>query len=72
MTEKELNSYENSLQIFELYVGVSFNVKPGFVHRVVAVSDLEFIEVSTSELDDIIRLQDDLGRSHGKILSEHN
>lgn len=72
MTEEELNSYENSLQIFELYEGVSFNVKPGFVHRVVAVSDLEFIEVSTSELDDVIRLQDDFGRSHGKILSEHN
>jgi hypothetical protein len=37
----------------------------------VAITDLEFMEASTTELDDVIRLQDDQGRTHGKIEFEH-
>ena len=48
-----------------------FNVKPGYVHRVMATTDLEFMETSTTELDDVIRLQDDAGRTHGRISYEH-
>jgi mannose-1-phosphate guanylyltransferase len=44
---------------------------PGYVHRVVATTDLEFMETSTTELDDVIRLQDDQGRTHGRINQEH-
>lgn len=72
MDSEELFKYESTLQLVDLYKGVVFHVKPGYVHRVVALSDLEFIEASTCELDDVIRLQDDFGRNHGTILSEHN
>lgn len=71
MTIAQVIEYESSFDIIELAEGVSFDVHPGFVHRVVATTDLEFIEASTTELDDVIRLQDDGGRTHGRISYEH-
>ena len=71
MTTAQVIEYESSFDIIELTEGVSFDVHPGFVHRVVATTDLEFIEASTTELDDVIRLQDDGGRTHGRISYEH-
>jgi len=71
MSEQDVKNYESSFDIIDLEPGVVFDVAPGFVHRVVAVSDLEFIEASTPHLDDVIRLQDDQGRTHGKIDNEH-
>lgn len=44
---------------------------PGELHRVIARSDYTSIEISTPELDDVIRWQDDAGRGHGRIESEH-
>lgn len=35
---------------------------PGTVHRLVALNDCEVVEVSTTELDDVVRLEDDYGR----------
>lgn len=71
MTEQEVLQYESSFEIINLEPGVVFDVAPGFVHRVVALTDLEFMEASTAHLDDVIRLQDDQGRAHGKIDKEH-
>jgi mannose-6-phosphate isomerase len=71
LTAEQVREYESSFEIIELSDGVSFDVHPGFVHRVVATTDLEFIEASTTELDDVYRLQDDAGRTHGRIISEH-
>lgn len=44
---------------------------PGELHRVIARTDYTSIEVSTPELDDVVRWQDDTGRGHGLIASEH-
>lgn len=44
---------------------------PNILHRVVAQRTYTSIEVSTGELDDVIRWQDDTGRGHGRIDSEH-
>lgn len=71
MSLNEVLEYEKTFDIIELHEGVVFDVSPGYVHRVVATTDLTFIEASTTELDDVIRLQDDQGRTHGKIESEH-
>jgi mannose-6-phosphate isomerase len=71
MTTKDVEAYEATLSILELAPGVTFSMFPGQVHRVVATTDLEFIEASTPELDDVIRLQDDQGRTHGRISYEH-
>jgi mannose-1-phosphate guanylyltransferase len=72
MTNKQVEEYESTFDIIELAEGVVFDVKPGFVHRVVAITNLEFMETSTCELDDVIRLQDDAGRTHGRISYEHD
>jgi quercetin dioxygenase-like cupin family protein len=71
MTATEVEQYEGTFDIIELQAGVVFDVHPGYVHRVVATTDLEFMEASTPELDDVIRLQDDSGRTHGRISYEH-
>lgn len=72
MTYKEVERYEDTFDIITLEPDVIFNVMPGYVHRVIATTDLEFIETSTPELDDVYRLQDDHGRTHGRISYEHN
>lgn len=72
LTEEQVKSYESTFECIELSEGISFDVAPGYTHRVVAISDLIFIEASTPELDDVIRLQDDQCRTHGRISNEHN
>ena len=54
-----------------IVAGDVIDVKPGQIHRVIAITDLTFIEASTRELDDVIRLADDSSRGHGKINDEH-
>ena len=71
MTSKQVEEYEATFDVIELKEGVVFNVTPGYVHRVIATTDLEFMETSTTELDDVIRLQDDAGRTHGRVSYEH-
>lgn len=71
MTEEEVVVYERTFDVIDLFEGVIIDVKPGYVHRVVAHTDLTFMEASSCELDDVIRLQDDKGRTHGKITHEH-
>lgn len=71
MTVQQVEDYEKTFEVIELKEGVVFDVSPGYVHRVMAITDLEFMETSTTELDDVIRLQDDQGRTHGRISYEH-
>ena len=40
----------------------SYHCLPKTVHRMVAVTDVDVIEVSTPELDDVVRLEDAYGR----------
>jgi mannose-6-phosphate isomerase len=42
--------------------GASFRFRPGTVHRLTAIEDTTIIEVSTPELDDVVRLEDRYGR----------
>lgn len=37
-------------------------IQTGKIHRFEAVTDVKLIEVSTPELDDVVRLEDDYGR----------
>jgi len=39
-----------------------FRFEPGTVHRVTAIDDTTIIEVSTPQLDDVVRLEDNYGR----------
>jgi NDP-sugar pyrophosphorylase family protein/mannose-6-phosphate isomerase-like protein (cupin superfamily) len=51
--------------------GEYFNVTPPKKHRVIALTDIILQEVSTPEVDDVIRLEDDANRKDGKIEGEH-
>jgi len=42
--------------------GDVFHVLPGTIHRMIAVTDVDVLEVSTPELDDVVRLEDVYGR----------
>jgi mannose-6-phosphate isomerase-like protein (cupin superfamily) len=40
----------------------SFHCTPKTIHRMVAVTDVDVVEVSTPHLDDVVRLEDVYGR----------
>jgi mannose-6-phosphate isomerase len=42
--------------------GDVFHVTPGTIHRMIAETDVQVFEVSTPELDDVVRLEDVYGR----------
>ncbi|MGI8401214.1 MAG: cupin domain-containing protein [Gemmatimonadaceae bacterium] len=50
------------LEDVHLKQGESFRITPGTVHQMVAVTDCDVLEVSTPELDDVVRLSDKYGR----------
>ena len=45
-----------------MVAGSSFHCPPLTVHRMVAVTDVRVFEVSTPDLDDVVRLEDSYGR----------
>ncbi len=49
-----------------------FTVLPPRKHRVIAITDIILQEVSTPEVDDVIRTEDDANRPDGRIDDEHN
>ena len=58
----ELEDDEGELVKSELGPGASRRVLAGRKHRFAAVEDCELVEVSTPELDDVVRLEDDYKR----------
>jgi len=42
--------------------GACFHLAPGTVHRVTALEDTTILEVSTPQVDDVVRLEDRYGR----------
>jgi mannose-6-phosphate isomerase len=52
----------------ELGPGDSWRVRPRVVHTLEAVEDSEIVEVSSPELEDIVRLQDRYGRADDQPL----
>jgi mannose-6-phosphate isomerase-like protein (cupin superfamily) len=56
------NKRDNVLDDVELKVGESFRITPGTIHQMVALTDCDVLEVSTPEIDDVVRLSDKYGR----------
>ena len=48
--------------VLRLQKGESRRIPPGTIHRFRAVTDVLLFEVSTPELEDVVRLEDDYGR----------
>ena len=60
--ELELGDDESALQIIALAPGESVHMWPGRRHRLTARTTCDVLEVSTPELDDVVRLADRYGR----------
>lgn len=58
----ELGEVDGDLEEIEIEPGQAFHYRPRTVHRVTALEDLLVVEVSTTELDDVVRLDDRYGR----------
>ena len=57
-----LEGDDGVVRVEELGPGAHRRVATGRVHRYEAIERCEIVEVSTPELDDVIRLEDDYGR----------
>jgi mannose-6-phosphate isomerase len=53
---------DDILDDVQLKLGESFRITPGTIHQMIAVTDCDVLEVSTPEVDDIVRLSDKYGR----------
>ena len=58
----ELGDVGGELEAIEIAPGDAFHFRPRTVHRVTALEDALVIEVSTTQLDDVVRLEDRYGR----------
>ena len=58
----ELGEAGGSLEVLEIRAGDAFRYRPGTLHRVTALEDTLVLEVSTPELDDVVRVEDRYGR----------
>ena len=52
----------DSLVKREMQPGDRLHITPGTIHRMTAIEDSDIMEVSTPELDDVVRLEDRYGR----------
>jgi mannose-6-phosphate isomerase len=58
----EIGPNEGQLETVQLKAGDCIDVPPGTVHRTLALKDCDLIEVSTPQLEDVVRLKDKYGR----------
>lgn len=57
-----LEDESGTVRIEELGAGEHRRIPTGRIHRFEAIERTELMEVSTPELDDVVRLEDDFGR----------
>jgi len=51
------------LRRMEMGPGDVFRIRPGTLHRMTGLEDCDLVEVSTPEIDDVVRLEDRYGRA---------
>jgi mannose-6-phosphate isomerase len=54
--------HEGDRRELKLRKGEAFHIPPHLIHRMEALADTDVAEVSTTELDDVVRLEDRYGR----------
>ncbi|MEX0856256.1 MAG: cupin [Gemmatimonadota bacterium] len=68
----EVGAGINSLHLVPLGVGQAIRIVPGTLHRMEAVTDCTIFETSTTQLDDVVRLNDRYGRAPGSSSEAHD
>jgi len=59
----ELGGPDGALTTHRMKAGDTLHIGPGTRHRLTAVEDTDIFEVSTPEIDDVVRLDDRYGRA---------
>ena len=59
----ELGGPDGALTKHRFQAGDTLHIGPGTRHRLTAVEDTDIFEVSTPEVDDVVRLEDRYGRA---------
>ncbi len=54
---------QGELRRLEMRPGDAFHITPGTLHRMTGLEDTDIVEVSTPELEDVVRLEDRYGRA---------
>jgi mannose-6-phosphate isomerase-like protein (cupin superfamily) len=62
VAELEIRKPKGESRVTKISAGKAYRIPPGTIHRITALEDCEFLEVSTPELDDVVRLEDRYGR----------
>jgi mannose-6-phosphate isomerase len=63
--EFEIGDPGGPLDVEVVGPGIAFHLRAGTVHRIRALEDTILLEVSTPELEDVVRLEDRYGRADG-------
>jgi mannose-6-phosphate isomerase len=58
-----LENNSGEMETHRLTPGMSAHIRPGRRHRFVAVEDTDLFEVSSPEIDDVVRIEDSYGRA---------
>jgi quercetin dioxygenase-like cupin family protein len=61
--EVEIGDSDAQLTKHRMQAGDTLHITPGTRHRLTALEDSDIFEVSTPEMDDVIRLEDRYGRA---------
>lgn len=61
--DTEIGGDDGALKTHRMREGDSVRLTPGTRHRLTAVEDTDIYEVSTAEMDDVVRLDDRYGRA---------
>ena len=59
----ELGGAEGELVTHRMKAGDTLHITPGTRHRITAIEETDIFEVSTPEIDDVVRLEDRYGRA---------
>jgi mannose-6-phosphate isomerase-like protein (cupin superfamily) len=58
----QVGDTDDALEVLQLQPGESIHVPPGRRHRLIARETCDVLEASTTEIDDVVRLDDRYGR----------
>jgi mannose-6-phosphate isomerase len=58
----QIGNSQDSLEHFSMKPGMAVHLRPGTLHRITGETDSVLLEVSSTELDDVVRLDDRYGR----------
>jgi mannose-6-phosphate isomerase len=58
-----LESDTGEVETHRLTAGMSAHIRPGRKHRFIAIEDTDVFEVSSPEIDDVVRIEDVYGRA---------